>query len=146
MRKGIIAVWAVATFGFAWLLFALVMPVFNEAQSTGRLARAYAWLLIPFAAQGILLAGGALYSSWRKRREVVTGILWGFGPGVWRLLVSSRHCRIRSLLSRLFLDSLRASEKASRRCGRENKRALVAFKFRKGGATSGSPFAEAHAS
>ena len=79
MSKAKIAVWAVLTFGFAWLLFALVMPVYNRANNTGDMGRAYSYLLIPFAAQGLLLAAGALYSLRRKRREVVTGILCGFG-------------------------------------------------------------------
>ncbi len=79
MRKGQIAVWAVATFAFAWLLFALVMPVFNRVKDTGDLAHAYSFLLIPFAAQAVLLAAGAIYSLRSKRREVVTGILCGFG-------------------------------------------------------------------
>ena len=79
MSKVKIAFWAVLTFGFAWLLFALVMPIYNRANNTGDMGRAYSFLLIPFAAQGVLLAGGALYSFRWKRREVVTGILCGFG-------------------------------------------------------------------
>ena len=87
MSKGLIAVWAVATFGFAWLLFALVMPLYNAANNTGDMGRAYSYLLIPIVAQAILLAAGALYSSRRKHREVVTGILCGFGLEFGALVV-----------------------------------------------------------
>lgn len=79
MRKTEVSVWALATFGFAWLLFALVMPVFNRVKDSGEIGRAYSFLLIPLLAQALLLTGGGLYSLRRKRREVVTGILCGFG-------------------------------------------------------------------
>lgn len=40
MRKSVIAIWAVLTFGLACLIFALVMPIFNEAKTTGTMTTA----------------------------------------------------------------------------------------------------------
>jgi ABC-type transport system involved in multi-copper enzyme maturation permease subunit len=79
MRKGQMAVWAVATFALAWVLFALAMPHYNRANNTGDMGRAYGFLLIPVAVQFVLLACGAIYSTRRKHPEVVFGILFGFG-------------------------------------------------------------------
>jgi hypothetical protein len=77
MRKGQIAVFAVATFVVAVLLFSIVMPIFNRVK-TDDMSKAYSFLLIPFGAQLVWFAGGAVYSARTKHREVVFGILWGF--------------------------------------------------------------------
>lgn len=79
MRKAQIAIWAVATFALAWLLFAVAIPHYNRANNTGDTGRAYSLLLIPMAVQAVLLACGAIYSTRRKNHEVVFGILFGFG-------------------------------------------------------------------
>ncbi len=87
MRKRQVAAFAAATVGFAWLQFALVMPPYNRANNVGDMGRAYSFLLLPFAAQAILLAGGATYSLRRKHAEVVAGILCGFGLELAALVV-----------------------------------------------------------
>ncbi len=79
MRKYQVALWAVGTFTFAFLLFRWALPVFNRLKESESLATAYGFLLLPFIAQLALLTAGAIYSSRTKRREVVSGILLGIG-------------------------------------------------------------------
>jgi len=55
------------------------MPVVNRAKSSSDPSRGFAMLLLPFLAQMVWFAGGAIYSSRSKRREPVLGILLGFG-------------------------------------------------------------------
>ncbi len=87
MHKAQVALFAVVTFVSACLLFASVMPVFNRIKDTGDLVRAYQFLFIPFAVQIVWFIAGAVYSARRNHREVVIGILCGFGLEVVALVV-----------------------------------------------------------
>lgn len=87
MKKGEITGWAAVTLGLGWLLFRWAIPVFNELKGAGQIGPAYRILLVPLLAQAIFVAAGAVYSSRRKRREVVTGILFGLGLEVTSLAV-----------------------------------------------------------
>lgn len=79
LRKGQLVVWAILTFGLAWGLFAYVMPIFNRAKMSSDAQRAFPLLMVPFLVQVAWFVAGAAYASFRKKREVVLGILLGFG-------------------------------------------------------------------
>jgi hypothetical protein len=77
MRKGQVALSAIATFVLAVLAFSIVMPIFNRVK-TDDMSKAYSLLFIPLGIQLVWFAVGAIYSARREHREVVFGILWGF--------------------------------------------------------------------
>ncbi len=87
MRKAEIAVWAIITFALGWGLFAVVMPFYNRENNIGAMGRAYRFLLIPIVVQVIWFAGGAMYSTWRKRREAIVGILLGFALEIAAIVI-----------------------------------------------------------
>lgn len=87
MLKLRIIIPALITFGLGWGLTAAVLPAFNRAKNTGELTDAYKLLMIPLVAQILWFGAGLLYGSLRKRREIVLGILLGFGLEFLALIV-----------------------------------------------------------
>lgn len=96
VRKGQVVIWATLTFGLAWGLFALAMPIYNRKKVLGPAGQASVFLLMPVVLQILWFAAAAILSARRKRWEPIVGIALGFALeflalGVLILISSSAH-------------------------------------------------------
>ncbi|HET9409275.1 MAG TPA: hypothetical protein VFO39_18685 [Candidatus Sulfotelmatobacter sp.] len=87
MRKKQLAIWAALTFGLAWGLFAIVMPIYNRKKVLDPMGYASVFLVTPFVVQILWFAAVGVYSARRKTREPVVGILLGFGLELLALVI-----------------------------------------------------------
>lgn len=87
VRKGQVAIWATLTFGLAWGLFAIALPIYNRRKTLNPVGSAPVFLLLPFLVQMLWVAGAGICSARRKRREPIMGVLLGFGLEFIALIV-----------------------------------------------------------
>lgn len=78
-RAKVMVVSAILTVILAWTTFQVAQLIYQRTNAPESLSRGPGMLLIPMLIQVGWWIAGTIYSRSQKRREVLTGILVGFG-------------------------------------------------------------------